>query len=114
MIIGLFRALYFFGPVLALALILMPVRKTLARYLWGLSALIVSFHWIAFFSAQEDNATDVGIFGIATWTPLILTTALAGLTEKHWRGWHENPFISQGIMCLLCTLPSIAAFILTR
>ncbi|MEM9279353.1 MAG: hypothetical protein AAGA76_12330 [Pseudomonadota bacterium] len=114
MIIGLFRVLYLFGPILSLALILMPMRRNLAWSLWGLAALIVAFHWVSFFSAQEDNASEVSIFGIATWTPLIITTALSGLTEKHWRGWHSNPFISQGLVCLVCLAPSIAAFILTR
>ena len=114
MIIGLFRALYFFGPILSLGLIVMPVRRRLAWALWGLAAAIVAFHWIAFFTAKEDNATEVGIFGIATWTPLIITTALAGLAEKHWRGWHANPYVSQGMVCLVCLLPSIAAFFLTR
>ncbi|MGI9352972.1 MAG: hypothetical protein ACR2O3_15525 [Rhizobiaceae bacterium] len=114
MIIGLFRALYFFGPILALALIVMPVRRKLAWMLWGLATLIVALHWISFFTAIEENATEVGIFGIATWTPLIITTALAGLAEKHWRGWHHNPFVSQGVACLLCLIPSIAAFFLTR
>ncbi|MEM7214415.1 MAG: hypothetical protein AAF423_02635 [Pseudomonadota bacterium] len=114
MIIGLFRVLYLFGPVLSLALILMPVRRTLAWSLWGLATVIVTFHWISFFSAQEDNAAEVSIFGIPTWTPLIIMTALAGLMEKRWRGWHPNPFISQGVMCIVCLAPSIAAFFLTR
>ncbi|MEO1142402.1 MAG: hypothetical protein AAFW66_08680 [Pseudomonadota bacterium] len=114
MIIGILRVLYFFGPVLALALIFMPGRKTLAWYFWGFAAAIVAFHWLGFLTAQEDNATEIGIFGIATWTPLILTTALAGLTEKSWRGWHSNPFVSQGLISLICLLPSIIAFFLTR
>ncbi len=114
MIIGLFRALYLFGPILALAIIFMPGRKTLAWSLWGVAAIIVAVHWISYFSALEDNATEVGIFGIATWTPLLVTTGLAGLLESKWRGCHSDPFISQGLMCLLCLAPSVVSFFLTR
>jgi len=114
MIPALFRALYLFGPLLALALIVMPVRRNLAWALWGLATVIVAFHWVGFLSAQEENAVKVGVFGIATWTPLMITTAIAGLTQNRWRGWHSNPFISQGVVCLVCITPSIIAFFLTR
>lgn len=114
MIVGIFRVLYLIGPLLALAVILMPVRKTVAWSLWSIAAIIVAVHWISYFSALEDNATEVGIFGIATWTPLILMTGLAGLTENKWRSWHSNPFISQGLVCLICLIPSVTAFFLTR
>jgi hypothetical protein len=108
MIIGLFRALYFFGPIIALAHIFMPGRSRTAWMLWAVAAIIVAIHWISFFSAQEDNATEVSIFGVATWTPLLVTTALAALSEAKWRRWHPNPFISQGMIAALCIAPSIA------
>jgi len=114
MIPALLRALYFFGPIMALAIVLMPMRRQLAFWLWIGATAIVTIHWISFLSAQEDNATEVGTFGISTWTPLIVMTGIARLTEKHWRGWHPNPFISQGVVCALCLAPSLIAFIMTR
>ena len=114
MIIGLFRVAYLLGPILALAIILLPGRRNVAWWFWGFSLAIVVMHWISFFSATQADAEKVSIFGIATWTPLIVTTAIAGFTEKYWRGWHANSFASQGSICLLCLLPSLVAFFLTR
>ena len=60
MLPALFRAIYFLGPLLALAIVLMPRRKQIARACWAIAAVIVAFHWISFFSAKEDNATEIG------------------------------------------------------
>ncbi|MDJ0613663.1 MAG: hypothetical protein QNJ29_08275 [Rhizobiaceae bacterium] len=114
MIPALLRALYFFGPIMALSIVLMPMRRKLALWLWAAAAAIVAVHWISYLSALEDNATEVGTFGISTWTPLIVMTGIARLTEKSWRGWHPNPFISQGVVCAVCLAPSIIAFFMTR
>lgn len=114
MIPALFRVVYFFGPIMALAIVLMPMRRKLALWLWLAAVAIVGVHWISYFSALQDNATEVSIFGIATWTPLIVMTGLARLTENMWRGWHSNPFISQGFVCAICLAPSIIAFFMTR
>ncbi|MEL7430716.1 MAG: hypothetical protein AAFN43_12055 [Pseudomonadota bacterium] len=110
MIIALLRTIYFVGPLLALAIVLMPKRKQVSWTLWCVALAVVAFHWISFFSAQEDNATQIGTLWAAVWTPLLVTTGIARLIEHRWRGWHSNPYISQGFMCLLCLLPSIAAF----
>ncbi|MEM7288749.1 MAG: hypothetical protein AAF412_00015 [Pseudomonadota bacterium] len=112
MVPALLRTLYLFGPLMALSLILMPVRRRLAWSLWCVAASITAFHWIGFLSAQENNASEVGLFGIAIWTPLIFATGLAGLLNDRWRGWHANPLISQGVMCVICTIPSLIAFFL--
>ena len=114
MIPALFRVLYFFGPIMALGLILMPQRRQLALWLWCAAVAIVAVHWVSYFSALEDNATEVSIFGIATWTPLIAMTGFARMTERLWRSWHSNPFVSQGIVCAICLAPSIIAFLMTR
>ena len=112
MLPALFRAIYFLGPLLALAIVLMPRRKQLARACWAIAAVIVAFHWISFFSAKEDNATQIGTLWAAIWTPLLVSTAIAAFFEPRWRSWHANPYISQGTMCVLCLVPSVIAFFL--
>jgi len=114
MIIGFFRVCYLFGPILALAIILLPRNKTLAWSLWCFSAIMIALHWVSFLSAQEDNATEVGTFGVAVWTPLLMTTLVAKRFEDKWQGMGPDPAITKILVAGLCLLPSILAFILTR
>lgn len=114
MIIGLFRVLYLVGPIMALALIIFPQRKMLGWGLWIFSAIIVVMHWVSFLSAKEDNATEVGLFGVAVWTPLLLTTLLATYFESKWLNKGADKQVTRIIVAAVCMLPSIIAFTFTR
>lgn len=111
MILGLLRALYFFGPVMALGLIAYIARPTIGWTLWFIAALIVSAHWISYFSAKEDGAAEIEFLSVAVWSPLIATTLLAWLVRSTWLNQFESRATAQGVVAGLCVLPSIAALI---
>ena len=112
MIIGIARVIYFLGPVLSLAVIVMNKRTRLGWYCWGFSAAIVSLYWIFLLSAEEDGAVETSLIPIIIWTPLLVTTLIAGLTRDRWLGWSSNPTVSQILAVALCALPSAIAFFL--
>ena len=112
MIIGILRVIYFFGPIMSLAVVVMNKRSNLAWYLWGFSALIVALYWIFLLSAEEDGAVEVSLIPITIWTPLLLTTLIAGLTRPKWIGLHNNPSVSQILVVLVCLIPSAIGFFL--
>ncbi len=112
MIIGIARVIYFFGPVLCLATVVLPKRPRLAWYFWAAAAAIASIYWIAFFSAKEDGAVETSVIPLAIWTPLLITTLIAGLTRNRWLGIHSSPAISQIITILICIAPSILSYFL--
>lgn len=112
MIIGIARVIYFLGPVLCLATVILTKRTRLAWYLWGFAAIITSFYWVALFSAKEDGAVETSLIPISIWTPMLITTALAGLNRERWINLNANPAVSQVIMIIACVIPSVIAYFL--
>lgn len=112
MILGILRVVYFFGPVLALSLVVLPDRHRYAMPLWILAAVIVLAHWIAFFTATEDGATSVEYATASVWSPLLLTTLLAARTRAQWENWFESDAAARSVVAIICLLPSVIAFFL--
>lgn len=110
--IAILRVVYFLGPVACLAIVLMKQGRKLAWWLWGGSAVIIAIHWYSFLSATADNAEKISTLWVSVWTPLLLTTLVAGLTGAQWRGWHSNKNIERWVAALVCIIPSLAAFII--
>ena len=113
MIVGIARVIYFLGPVLCLAVVVLNQRRRLGWYCWAFSAAIVLLYWIFLLSAEEDGAVEASLIPIAIWSPLLATTLIAGLTRNRWLNWNTNPAVSQVIVVLLCVLPSAIAFFLS-
>ena len=110
MILGILRVIYFFGPALALALVLLKPGSTWRWPLWGLAAALVFAHWVSFLTATEDGSTAIGVLTAAVWTPLLITTLIADRTRSTWTSRFGSDEVSRLVVAALCALPSVIAF----
>ena len=107
MILGVLRMIYFFGPVLALALVLLPERHRLSWSLWIVGALIVAAHAVAYLTALESNSIRIERLALLAWGPVLATSLIASFTRKKWQTWFANKSVAQTVIILLCALPSV-------
>jgi len=114
MIIGFFRVLYLFGPLLALALVLMPHRRELSWSLWIIALAVTGFHWWAYLSAVGENAINLNTVGVASWTPMLVTTLGAYFTRDRWEGLHENVKMTRSVVAGICLAITLAGYFVTR
>lgn len=112
MILGLLRVIYFFGPVLCLALVLLPAKHRFAWPLWGFSALLVAAHALAYFTAKEDGSAETELSTLAVWAPLLLTTIIAAQTRGIWSSWFSSKALAQTVITAVCLVPSVILFLL--
>lgn len=100
------------GPVLSLGMVLLPDKSKLAWFLWVFAGLITGIHWYSYLSATAENANKIGLLWVTVWTPLLLTTLIAGLTGNYWRNYHNNQNVTRSTVALVCAIPSIVALII--
>ena len=112
MILGILRVLFFFGPIMALGLIAYRARPNIGWTMWGLATAITAGHWIAYLTAKEDGANELGFLFTVIWTPLVITTLAAWYFRGYWQDRFSTTATAQFVVSGICLIPSVIAAIL--